>query len=78
MIGIEFLRKYGLSVDDAGNERLIKGKKVIVQMQAGDVCAAGFVGLLKVGIGEEELLTIQDVEERQEWCPMIKRMHFRW
>ena len=73
LIGIEFLRKYRLSVD-VGNERLMKVEKVIARMQAGDVCAAGFVGLLKVGVGEEELLTIQDVEEMQEWCPMIKKL----
>ena len=73
LIGIEFLRKYGLSVD-VGNERLMKDEKVIARMQASDVCAAGFVGLLKVGVGEEELLTIQDVEEMQEWCPMINRL----
>ena len=40
-IGIEFLCKYGLSVD-VGNESLMKDK-VIARMQAGDVCAAGFV-----------------------------------
>ena len=57
-----------------GNERLMKGEKIIARMQAGDVGAAGFVGLLKVGVGEEELLTIQDVEEMQEWCPMINRL----
>ena len=57
-----------------GNERLMKGEKVIARMQAGDVCAAGFIGFLKVGVGEEELLTIQDVEEMQEWCPMINRL----
>ena len=43
-------------------------------MQAHDVCAAGFVGLLKVGMEEEELLMIQDVEKMQEWCPMINRL----
>ena len=30
--------------------------------------------LLKVGRGEEELLTIHDVKEMQEWCPMINRL----
>ena len=70
LIDIEFLWKYGLSVD-VRNECLMKGEKVIAQMQAGDVCAAGFVGLSKVGMGEKELLMVQDVEEMQEWCPMI-------
>ena len=73
LIEIEFLRKYGLSVD-VGNERLMNGEKVIVRMQAGDVCAVGFVGLSKVGVGEEEFLTIQDVEEVQEWCQMTRRL----
>ena len=41
-------------------ERLVKGEKVIAWMQAGDIYNAGFVGLLKVGLGEEELLAIQD------------------
>ena len=45
-----------------------------MRMQAGNVCAAGFVGLLKVGVREEELLTIQDVEEMEECCPMINML----
>ena len=54
LIGIKFLRKYGLSVD-VGNEGWMKGE-VIARMEANDVCAAGFVRLLKVGMGDEELL----------------------
>ena len=58
------MHKYELSFD-LGNERLMKGEKVIALMQGGRVCAADFVGLLKVDVGEEELLTIQGVEEMQ-------------
>ena len=52
LIGIEFLRKYGLSVN-VRNERLMNGEKVIARMHAGDICFAGFVG-----VGEKQLLTM--------------------
>ena len=67
------IRKYGLLVG-VGSERLMKGEKVITRMQAGDVCAVRFVGLLKVGVEEKESLTVQNVEQMQEWFPMIHRL----
>ena len=72
LLRIEFLRKHCTSVD-IGNECLMKGDKVVVRMQSG-ICAASFVGVLKIGLGKKELLTIGDVEEMQEECPMVCKL----
>src|SRR5678816_3631754 len=70
LFGINFLRMNGLSVD-VGNERLLKGNREVVRMQKGDVCVADFVGMVRVGVGDEELLSMRDIEVMQEECPMV-------
>ena len=70
LIGIDFVRMKGLSVD-AENEVLLKGDKMVARIQNESVYVAGFVGMASMVKSEDELLSLEDVELMQQSCPMI-------
>ena len=71
VIGIDFLRVNELCID-IENEVLLKNDRVIVRLQGENVCMVRFVGIMDITNCKNELLSLEDIEEMQLGCSVVR------